>query len=52
MMPVKGNVVSTLKEEPYDRLRKEAKKQRRSISDTLDIIIDFWDKKHRKEDSQ
>lgn len=51
-MPVKGNVVSTLKEEPYDRLRKEAKIQRRSISDTLDIVLDFWNKHHSEEDSK
>ena len=48
-MPVKGNIVSTLKEEPYERLKKEAKNQRRTISDTLDIVLDFWDENHEQE---
>ena len=51
-MPVKGSVVSTIKEEPYERLRLESKKQRRTISYTLDAILDFWDKHHKQEDSE
>ena len=51
-MPVRGSVVSTIKEEPYERLRFEAKNQRRTISDTLDIVLDFWDSHHKKEDSE
>ncbi len=50
-MPVRGSVVSTIKEEPYERLRLESKKQRRTISDTLDDILDFWIK-HHQEDSE
>lgn len=51
-MPVKGSTVSTIKTAPYDRLREEAKKQRRNISDTLDIILDSWEKNYEKNKTQ
>ena len=51
-MPVEGTTVSSIKTEPYDRLRLQAKKQRRNISDTLDIVLDYYEKNHSGEESE
>lgn len=44
-MPIEGYTSTTLKTEVYLRLKKTAVKQKRSMSQALDVLLDMWDKK-------
>jgi hypothetical protein len=44
-MPIEGYTSTTLKTEVYIRLKKSAEKQKRSLSQALDVLLDMWDKK-------